>query len=79
MGILKWNQEQNNIKLQAVNISTKLAIRNRKKDEQRTEDIVSKEYQHLLDIVVKEEKTGLQPYRERVNLEINLKEGETVP
>ena len=63
-----------------MNISTELAIKNKKNNEDRdTKDIVPREYHYLLDLFEKGEKTTLPPYRPGIDLGINLEKGKTVP
>ena len=50
-GILRWDEVDNEIHLEAINISTELAIKNKKNNEdQDIRDTVPKEYHHLLDV-----------------------------
>ena len=80
IGILRWDKVDNEIQLEAINISTELAIKNKKNNEDRdTKDIVPKEYHHLLDVSEKGEKTKLPPHRPGIDLEIHLEKGKTVP
>ena len=80
IGILRWDKVDNQIQLEAINISTDLAIRNKKNNEDRyTKDIVPREYHHLLDVFEKGEKTRLPPHRPGIDLGIDLEEGKTVP
>jgi len=66
--------------LEAINISTELAIKNKKNNEdQDVRDTVPREYHHLLDVFEKGEKTTLPPHRPGVDLGIDLEEGKTVP
>jgi len=79
-GILRWDEVDNEIQLEAINISTELAIKNKKSDEdQDIRDTVPKEYHHLLDVFEKEEKTTVPPHRPGIDLRIDLEEGKTVP
>jgi len=79
-GILRWDEVVNKIQLEAINISTELAIRNKKNNEdQDVRDTVPKEYHHLLDMFEKGEKTTIMPHRPNIDLGIYLKEGKTVP
>ena len=79
IGILKWDKVANKIQLEAINISTELAIKNKKNNEDRdTRDIVPREYHHLLDVFEKGEKTTLPSYRPGIDLGIDLEEGKTV-
>jgi len=62
-GILTWDEVDNEIQLEAINISTKLAIKNKKNNEdQDIRDTVPQEYHHLLDAFEKGEKTTVPPH-----------------
>jgi len=66
--------------LEAINISTELAIRNKKNNEdQDVRDTVPQEYDHLLDVFEKGGKTTVSPHRLGIDLGIDLEEGKTVP
>jgi len=79
-GILRWDEIKDEIQLEAINISTELAIKNNKNNEdQDVRDIVPQEYHHLLDVFEKGEKTTVPPHRPGINLAIDLEEGKTVP
>jgi len=66
--------------LEAINISTELAIKNKKNNEnQDIRDTVPKEYHHLLGVFEKGEKTTLTPYRQDIDSGIDLEEGKTLP
>ena len=79
-GILRWGKVDNEIQLEAINISTELAIKNKKNNEEKdTSNIVAREYHHLLDVFEKGEKTTLPPHRPGIDLGIDLEEGKTVP
>ena len=55
--ILKWDEVDNDIQLEAINISTELAIKKKKKNEDLgTNEIVRKEYHHMLDVFEKRKK-----------------------
>ena len=55
IGILKWDEVDNEIQLEAFNISTEFAVKNYKNNEARdTRDIVPREDHHLLDLFKKE-------------------------
>jgi len=70
----------NEIRLEAINISTELAIKNIKtNEEQDVRDTVPQEYHHLLDVFEKGEKTTVPPYRPGINLGMDLEEGKIVP
>jgi len=61
-GILRWDEIDNEIQLEAINISTELAIKNKKNNEdQDIRDTVPQEYHHLLDVFKKEKK---RPYHQ---------------
>jgi len=78
-GILRWDEVDNQIQLQAINISTELAIKNKKNNEdQYVRDTVPGEYHHLLDVFEKGEKTTGPPHRTGIDLGIDLEEGKTV-
>ena len=80
IGILRWDEVDNKIQLEAINISTELAIKNKNtKEETDTRDIVPREYHHLLDFFEKEERTTLPPHRKEVDLGIDLEEEKAVP
>jgi len=79
-GILRWDEVDNEIQLEAINISTELAIKNKRNSEdQDVRDTVPREYHHLLDVFEKGEKTTGPPHRPGIDLGINLEEGKTVP
>ena len=62
VGILKWDKVDNEIQLEAINISTELAITNKKNNEHlSTKEIVPREYHHMLDVFEKGEKTTVPP------------------
>ena len=70
----------NEIQLEAINISTELAIKNKKNyEELSTKEIVPKEYHHMLDVFEKGEKTTVPPHRPGVDLGIELEKGKEVP
>ena len=80
IGILKWDEVDNEIQLEAINISTELAIRSKKNNQDlSTKEIVPKEYYHMLDVFEKGEKTTVPPHRPRVDLGIELEKGKEVP
>ena len=79
IGILKWDEVDNEIQLEAINISTELVIKNRRNNEDlSTKDIVPKEYHHMLDVFEKGEKTTVSPHRPGVDLGIELEKGKEV-
>ena len=57
IGILRWDEVDNEIQLEAINISTELAIKNKKSEDKDTKDIVLREYHHLLNVFEKGEKS----------------------
>ena len=78
--MLRWDEVDNEIQLEAINISTELAIKNRKANEdQEVSDTVPREYHHLLDVFETGEKTTVPPHRPGIDLGIDLEEGRTVP
>jgi len=79
-GILRWDEVAHEIQLEAINISTELAIKNRRNNEdQDIRDTVPREYHHLLDVFEKGEKTTVPSHRPGIDLEIDLEKGKTVP
>ena len=69
IGILRWDEVDKEIQLEAINISTELAIKNKKNNEDRdTKDIVPREYHILLDVFEKGGKTTLLPQRPGIDL-----------
>jgi len=61
-GILRWDEVDNEIQLEAINISTELAIKNKRNSEdQDVRDSVPREYHHLLDVFEKEKKRQYHP------------------
>jgi len=57
-GILRWDEVDHEIQLEAINISRELAIKNKKNNEdQDVRDTVPREYHHLLDVFAKGEKS----------------------
>ena len=80
IGILKWEEVDNEIQLEAINISIELAIKNKKNNENlSTREIVSREYHSMLDVFEKGEKTTVPPHRPGVDLGIELEKGKEVP
>ena len=78
--ILRWDEVDNEIQLEAINISPEVAIKNKKNNEdQDVRDTVPREYHHLLDVFEKEAKTTVPPHRPGIDLGIDLEEGKTVP
>jgi len=79
-GILRCDEVDNEIQLEAINISTELAIKNKKNhQDQDGRDTVLQEYHHLLDVFEKGQKTTIPPHRLGIDLGIDLEEGKTVP
>jgi hypothetical protein len=61
-GILRWDPVKDKLEINAIHVSTEIAIRNKKEEDKRElHEVVPKEYHHLLDVFEKEEKTGLPP------------------
>ena len=79
IGILRWDEVDNEIQLEAINTSTELAIKNKKSEDKDTKDIVPREYHHLLNVFEKGEKPTLPPHRPGVDLGIELEPGMQVP
>ena len=80
VGMLWWNEIDNEIQLKAINIGTELAIKNKKNNEDlSTKEIVPKEYHHMWDVFEKGEKTTVPPHRPGVDLGIELEKGKEVP
>ena len=80
IGILRSDKVENEIQLEAINIRTELAIKNKKNNEDKdTRDIVPQEYHHILDVFEKGEKTTLPPHIPGIDLRNDLEEGKTVP
>ena len=74
IGILRWDEVDNEIQLEAVNISKEIAIKNKKNNEDGdTKDIVPREYHHLLVVFKKGEITTLPPHRPGIDLESTWK------
>jgi len=66
--------------LEAINISTELAIKNKKnKEDQDVRDTVGQEYHHLLDVFEKGEKTTVPPHQPGIDLRMDQEEEKTVP
>ena len=79
-GILRWDEVEDEIKLEAVNISTELAIKNiTANQEHDARDTVTQESHHLLDGLEKGENTTVPPHQPGIDLGINQEEGKTVP
>ena len=79
VGILKWDEIDKEIQLEAINISTELAIKNKKNNKDlNTKEIVHREYHHMLDIFENGEKTTVPPHRPGVDLGIEIEKGKEV-
>jgi len=79
-GILRWDEIPDKIWLEAMNISTELAIKKKTNNEdQDVRETVPREYHHLLDVFEKEEKTTVSPQRPDLDLGIDLEEGKKLP
>lgn len=84
---MKLSQKAKQIYLRKINISTDLAIWNKKDvqgikariKEEQLEDLVPKEDHDLLPAFKKGEITSLPPHRPGINLEINIEEGNGLP
>src|ERR1700712_5198382 len=80
VGILRWDEVDDEIQLEGINISTELAIRYKKNNKDKDiRSTIPKEYHHLLDVFENGEKTTVPPHRPGVDLGIELEEGKTVP
>jgi len=78
--ILRWDEIEDQIQLEAINFRTELAIKTKSNNEdQGVRDTVSQEYHDLLDVFEKGEKTTVPPHRPGIDLGIDLEEGEMVP
>jgi len=78
-GIPRWDEVDNQIQLEAINISIERAIKNKKNNEDKDiRDTVPQQYHHLLDVFEKGEKTTVPPYRPGIDLGIDLEEGKTL-
>ena len=77
--IQRWDKGDNKSGLEAITISTELAINNQKNNQdQEVRDTVPQEYHHLLDVFKRREKMTVPPYRAGIDLGIDLEEGKTV-
>jgi len=75
-GILRCNEVNNEIQLEAINISPELGIKNKEDHEdQEVRDTVPLEYLHLLHLFEKGEKTTGELHRPAIGLEIDLNVG----
>ena len=69
MSIFRCDKVDKEIQLEAINISTQLAIKNKKNNEERdTKDIVPREYHHLLDVFRERRKSDTSPTQTRNRL-----------
>ena len=69
-GILRWDEIEDEIQLEAINISTELAIKNQKNNEdQDARDTVPQECHHLLDVFEKGEKMTVPPHTPGIDQE----------
>jgi len=79
MGIIRCDEVDNKIQLEAINSSSELAIKNKKDNEVKdVREMVPRENDHLRDVFEKGEKTTVPLHRPGINLGINLEEGKTV-
>src|SRR6266403_257280 len=77
-GVLRWDEITDEIRLEHINISTELAIKNKKQNEGRDlRSTVPREYHRYLDVFEKEEKTTLPPHPEEIDRGIELEPGKT--
>jgi len=78
-GILRWDEIDDEVDFQAINICIELAIKNKKNNkDQDVGDTVQQEYHHLLDVFEKGEKTRVPPHQPSMAPGIDLVEGKTV-
>jgi len=79
-GILRWDEIEDKMQLEAINISTELAIKYKKNNkDQDVRYTVPREYHHLLDVFEKGEKMMVPPHPPGIDPGIDLEEGKTVP
>jgi len=79
-GILRGDEIDHQIGLEGINISTGMAIKNQKNNEEQDfRDRVPQEYNHLVDVFKKGEIKTLPPYRPGIDLGIQLEKGKTEP
>jgi len=72
-GILRWDEIEDEFQLEAINISTKLAIKNKKNNEdQDVRDTVSQQYHHRLNEFEKREQRTVPAHRPSIDLRIDL-------
>jgi len=76
-----WGRYDNGkLELLATNVSTELAIRNKKGQKERSlTEIVPEEYWDYQRVFQEEEETRLPPHRPGVDLEINIEKGKRLP
>ena len=80
MGILRYNRTRKTLRLEKINLSTELAVNSGKFQTKRTlEEMIPRKYHHLLDVFEEEEKTELPLHRPRLDLNIELEEGQGLP
>ena len=73
--ILLWDEIEDRIQLEAINISTELAIKNKKNNaDPDVKDRVPEEYHYLLDVFGKGQRTTLPPHRPGIDLGIDREE-----
>jgi len=79
-GLLWGRYDHGKLKLLAMNVSTELAIENRKNKKQKTfQEIVPEEYWDQRIVFQERESTRLPPHRPGVDLEIEIEEGKRLP
>jgi len=79
-GMLRWDEVDNEIQLEAINISTELPVKNKKDNEdQDVRDTVPRGYHHLLDVFESGEKTTVPPHRPGIDFGIDPEGGKMVP
>jgi len=78
--ILRWDKVDNQILWETIKISSELAIKNKKNNEdQDVRNTVAQEYHYLLDVFEEGEKTTVPPHRPGIDLAIHQEEEKTVP
>ena len=79
-GMQRLDEVDNEIHLEAINLRTELAIKNKRNNEdQDLRDTVPRDYHHLLDGFEKGEKTTVPAYPPGIDLGIDQEVGKTVP
>ena len=79
-GILRGDEIEDEIQLEAIHIRTELAIKNKNNNEdQNVRETVPREYHHQLNVFEKGEKTTVPPHRPGIDLGIDLEEWKAVP